>query len=686
VTGEALPEYGDFTIEVTATSTGANTKSLQVRALEEMELGEAVTVSYNPTELQQMLVALEQRELDQTGLIALGRTLAALLLPVTGPKGKPTIREMFGRRLLMAPDGGIRLRLRIPRELAPIPWEYAYVERAGGDGMDGFLALDRRIAFVRQEVLGSIPASAPPADLTIVAALASATGLPALDLGAELHDITEAVKGLDGVELRPVQHATFDKLTQALEGAEIFHFAGHGDFTRQMADEPGTYTGKGFLAFEDQLVDSEQFAINLRQHHVRLAVLGGCETGRREGISIWSGIAPALMKVDIPAVVANQYAITDDSAIAFSRSLYQALAGGLPLERAVSAGRIAVYNADKTGRDWGVAVLYLRGENGELFSGAADRNVRERARHEAEADIVVRTGNIKSGAIVYGARAKKILDGALAVSVTTGKVSGKVTGLKAGTFEGGSFKTRVTTGDVESGAEVVGVEIDVVGTRAGASSSKKRAKPPASPRPTSRARPPAREESAPMAGNGGGAAPGGPPGGGGGGSISVRTGDNKGAVIGSITNSTVTINPGEPEHEPFIEEKIRLDVGSPTTAVIDAPFLVMVAVKQPSAPPLSDPRVGHVTSADGSIFRTNKDDTVEYRVEISGAGFVVKQPYYVFRLRPNQSSIPYAFQVTATEVGKRTLFITAYQQRGENNEAIAQSLIEIEVQVAVQPQ
>ena len=83
-----------------------------------------------------------------------------------------------------------------------------------------------------------------------------------------------------------------------------------------------------------------------RGQQIRLAVLAGCQTGRREGVSVWSGIAPALTKVDIPAVVANQYSINDTSAIAFSRRFYQALAGGLPLEDAVSAGRLAVYNQD----------------------------------------------------------------------------------------------------------------------------------------------------------------------------------------------------------------------------------------------------------------------------------------------------------------------------------------------------
>jgi hypothetical protein len=76
------------------------------------------------------------------------------------------------------------------------------------------------------------------------------------------------------------------------------------------------------------------------------------------------------MAAGIPAVIAMQYKIWDESAIEFSRTFYKALAVGLPLEQAVSLGRIAVFNQcnaltdeeqrQKYWRDWGVPVLYCR--------------------------------------------------------------------------------------------------------------------------------------------------------------------------------------------------------------------------------------------------------------------------------------------------------------------------------------
>src|SRR5206468_235749 len=79
-----------------------------------------------------------------------------------------------------------------------------------------------------------------------------------------------------------LENATLEQIQTAIVGAEVFHFAGHGMFSRQMGDLPGTYTGVGSLALEDQFVGAEQLGINLRGNGVRLAVLGGCETGGRD--------------------------------------------------------------------------------------------------------------------------------------------------------------------------------------------------------------------------------------------------------------------------------------------------------------------------------------------------------------------------------------------------------------------
>jgi len=439
----------------------------------EMRPDDAIPVEYDEQKLQKMLQQLEARSLGQVGLIELGRALALLLLSPGGEGTQINVRDLYIDSLKqMGRDEGLRLRLRLPPVLAAMPWEYMYVDRAsGGDGMNGFLSLDPRVAIIRHEALPTpspLPSATGP--IKIVAALASGMNLPPLNLDQEKADLQESFKGQAtfdgqaGIEAMILDNATLDDLLTAIPGADVFHFAGHGAFDRKMSDLPGIYSGEGFLALHDQLVEAEQLGINLQGNGVRLALLGGCETGRRDGVSVWSGIAPALVQAEIPAVVANQYKILDKTAIAFSRHFYRALVGGLPIERAVSAGRIAAYNADKSGRDWGVPVLYLRAADGILFEGASDEAVRRQAKTAAEANINVRVDEVAAGGEVYGAKVREMLAGKLDAGVVVdGVVYGKVVGLDTDTLGGGSTNVGVDVGTVGEGGSVTGAEIDLLG-------------------------------------------------------------------------------------------------------------------------------------------------------------------------------------------------------------------------------
>jgi hypothetical protein len=725
--------YQDMTVEIldaaTRTADDKRIGSFKVRVLSspagEMSAADAVAVEYDDKDLQSALGKLDRRELDAAGLTALGRTLAVLLLPTTAQGGGASVRELFARSLVkLGADAGLRLRLRLPSDLAVIPWEYAYVERAGGGGMDGFLALDPRIAIVRHEALAA-PAAEPAlsGDIKIVAALAQAEGLPELDLDEEMQSLTAALDGVAGIRVEPCRQATLQTLQPLLPGAGVFHFAGHGDFTRKMGARPGTYTGTGFLAFGDERVDAEQMGINLRGQGVRLAVLAGCNTGRRDGVSVWSGIAPALVKAEIPAVVANQYKILDKCAVAFSRQFYQALAGGLPIEQAVSAGRIAAYNADKTGRDWGVPVLYLRAADGQLFVGAADPQTRDRCRRAAEADVQVRAKEVKAGGIVVGAEVERMLAGKLAVTVeVAGKVLGKVVGLDIDDVFGGSTSARVDVDEVGDGGAVIGAKIGTFGLDPFEPPPPKKSKPPR-PREAAAAPPPAApemsgaepDEARPKASasfsttasvevdsvTGGQVI---------GTQVNRREGDTiQGNQVNVAAGGQASVNTafGGPVHiagpvtivqgptgpspgaaatpaapEPSIEEKLRLDVALPKTAVVNEPFDLVIAIRQPDAPVLAVADLDQVVSAEGSVFRNEAHDVVKYRIEVAGAGFEVAPPSYLIELRPGSNSRPVAFQVTSSKTGKRSLRVNAYQEDGV---LAAQTRLIIDVAVSVAP-
>ena len=69
------------------------------------------------------------------------------------------VRECLGRSRIAAEskDAGLRVRLRLPGDLANIPWEYLY------DDEYGFLGLDPRTALVRYlEMPAAVQPSRPP--------------------------------------------------------------------------------------------------------------------------------------------------------------------------------------------------------------------------------------------------------------------------------------------------------------------------------------------------------------------------------------------------------------------------------------------------------------------------------------------------------------------------------------------
>jgi hypothetical protein len=445
----------------------------QVRVLHspagEMAPEAALRVECDYGELQARFKALGEGRLDRNALVGLGRTLALLLLPPATERDSVAPRTLLAESLKqIGPDEGLRLRLRLPHELAGIPWEYVYLDRAGGGGgMDGFVALDPRIALVRHETL-SVPASLPllPGPLRVVAALADAIDLPPLNLDQEEAILTQTLTPQAGFQLDVLHHAGLSGIQAKLPGAAIFHFAGHGLFDSEslsMGVAPGA---GGFLVLDDQLVSGEQMALNLRGSGVRLAVLGGCETGRRDVTGmhgVWGSLAAALVKAEIPGVVAYQFAIPDQSALQFCQGFYTALAGGLSLERAMAAGRIAIYNQDPDGWAWGVPVLYLRTAEGQLFAGAADPLTRETHRSGAEALVRVRAGEVAAGGDILGVQVRELTAGSVDVQISvTGTVYGTVTGGEIEQAQGGSVQVEIEADRVGESGKITGLTIDTI--------------------------------------------------------------------------------------------------------------------------------------------------------------------------------------------------------------------------------
>ena len=361
-----INNYYDFVLVVdTVQRDNLGSQQFSVRVLES-PAGESKApefVSPIPRSLQRKIRQLENRQLDVKDIANLGEQLADFLLP-------EPIRQLFLSSLIrLQPNEGLRLRLFLDPSLASIPWEYLYIhELTEAKNSMGFCGLNPKISIVRHELLPiGVKLNMTPKKRRLLVALASPQDEELLRLDKERENIDRALKEIPGIEPVYVPDATAQKLLDELiAGADIFHFAGHGKFKRSVLDDSGGYI---LLLAEDGKsapMPAESLAVNLQSRGVQLVFLGACETGRRDEQNVWSGVVTNLMAAGIPAAIAMQYKIWDESAIAFSQKFYKALAAGLPLEQAVSSGRIAVFNRcdslqDKQyWRDWGVPVLYCR--------------------------------------------------------------------------------------------------------------------------------------------------------------------------------------------------------------------------------------------------------------------------------------------------------------------------------------
>jgi hypothetical protein len=272
-----------------------------------------------------------------------------------------------------------------------------------------------------------------------------------------------------------------------------------------------------------------------------------------------------------------------------------------------------------------------------------------------------------------GAEVRQMLAGTLNVNmVIDGVVYGKVVGFVADHVGGGSANVDQSAGTVGAGGSLIGAQIGAIG-----------------PRPVIASHGPGASGDKPGQGSGSRSAEG-SKGVSTGGSATVNQGVGAvgagGTVVGVNTGTLIITQGGAPaaveQPGPQIEEVIRLDVAAPATALIDEPFDLAVAVRQPSAPPLAIEDLGQVLSEEGRIFRSEQDQLVRYRIEVSGSGVVVTPPSYRLLLRPGENSRPCFFQVTPTRPGRRSLVVTAYQ---EDETVAAQTRVRIDVQVEIHP-
>ena len=252
--------------------------------------------------------------------------------------------------------GGLRIRLTLPSDLTHIPWEFAFDRyRNANLGRSAKTALSRYVEIPAAETL---PVKLP---LRILFVSSLPRDLPPLSLSLEQKKIERVLRELESqnlVKFDFLPHATLSSLRQKLLDYEyhVVHFMCHGGFEPAARESFVVLEGDDGLS---QSINATQLQHLLRDTaSTRLVVLNACVT---------SDIAMLLGQAGIPAVVAMQYEVLDDSALVFAERFYSLIATGWPVDAAISEARNEIGLNFPRRADWATPILYMRSDTGMIF-------------------------------------------------------------------------------------------------------------------------------------------------------------------------------------------------------------------------------------------------------------------------------------------------------------------------------
>jgi hypothetical protein len=270
-------------------------------------------------------------------------------------------------RALDSPEAGVRVRLLVTDDdAAGLPWEFLYDRRR-----DDFLVLSTRSPLVRRngsrEVAAATGSLLEPLDppTRVLVAASDVTGT--WQVGEELSALQAAAGESSNAELHIVDNATLTMVDDALATfrPHLVHLLatgieegrrGFGPVRQRLALLKEETAGSG--PRPHVLIDGKHLAeVLARRDGLRAVVINGCNT---------DALAQTIAAV-VPATVAHRGDINDHAAIAFAKGFYSALFNGLPLEAAVTGGRLEIDSRDPGGREWSAAVAYLQAPDGTFL-------------------------------------------------------------------------------------------------------------------------------------------------------------------------------------------------------------------------------------------------------------------------------------------------------------------------------
>ncbi len=316
-------------------------------------------IPFQLNEIAALLEQLESGEADRKRLQEIGQQLYQALFT-------PGIERRYNESLaLLKENVGLRVRLRIDApELTVLPWEFLCGPQSGD-----YLSLSPRAPLVRYVTGGEAETLETQAPVRLLLVVSSPADAPPLETAREIDLIQQALaeqieKGFYVVDV--LEHPTFTRLADKLrEGYHILHYLGHAYLDPE--------SGRGYLVLENdegnsQPVDAETLDCFFKDTPLRLLVLNACESGRSGGRDAQLGLAPSLVSRGVPAVIAMQFPIPDQTAILLSHEFYSALADNAPVDAAMSEARKLIRaQVGSDSFDWGIPVLFMRSPDGMLL-------------------------------------------------------------------------------------------------------------------------------------------------------------------------------------------------------------------------------------------------------------------------------------------------------------------------------
>jgi formylglycine-generating enzyme required for sulfatase activity len=293
---------------------------------------------------------------------------------------------------------GLRIRLHLDNDplLTDLSWEYLCAPPPYD-----FFALSTRTPLVRYLELGQGVAPLRVAlPLRILVVMAAPNDLtPRLDVAQEWQRLQNALtplvsRGQVILELltTPTAAALQQRLRQSETPIHILHVVSHAT--------------TGVLLLEDdegraRPIAAEPLAVLLQdQPMLRLVFLNVCEGARTPQGDPTAGLAQAMVRKALPAVIAMQYPITDQAAIELAHGFYHTLAAGAPVDAALAEARKVLYIRAEL-IEWGTPVLFSRSPDNRLFDWpqlpAPHAVAAEPALGEEPATVLIEAGAFTQG-------------------------------------------------------------------------------------------------------------------------------------------------------------------------------------------------------------------------------------------------------------------------------------------------